>query len=487
MPDNNDGITVIDITTPENPSYCFISGSDLSNAKDRVPISAEEYVRSYYSVPDGEEEGNRDEECVLKSIASLEGEPLVSLEMLADAWPHEYQKASEHRQTAASNTSEETANTAIPALTDLALKPAVEYALRTDQTTEIEELLWMPRKTELIKEILQAENPFPATGIALLIKIIAVEAEADKSIDLSHFFLSSEQIVSVVAKFRAIEVLRLSHNTNVTIDTVRVVLTSLPRLRRLFLLDTSVANKGLCDLLSDEPKLFCNMETLIHPHFLLSKEGAYPNAFSLIVAPAQNHSLAAASLPYFTPAMVVQALTDYLIGFSSEHSYPYSVLQSTLVPQVILAAGIRQNGQGWTERSVPLFAQYSLRAFTGEGWFFAFQWPLFGYNNTPDKKYAFVKVNPAALKKTTQVKEPEQSKTVDDDDNAQAAQHVVCDLGAFLEEMEREGRPAPAAPAVDGLVAIFKKLCDGFNLKLMTHDEVNPFVEAAISRQPFRY
>jgi hypothetical protein len=79
----------------------------------------------------------------------------------------------------------------------------VEEAVLINETTEIEELLWMPGKAKLIKAILQNQSPFPESGMALLTKIIGLEVEADKTIDLSHFVLSSEQIVSMVIQFQA--------------------------------------------------------------------------------------------------------------------------------------------------------------------------------------------------------------------------------------------------------------------------------------------
>lgn len=139
----------------------------------------------------------------------------MTLEMLADAWPAEYEKSHENSQKIKPDcldASEESAPTVIPSLAELSLKPAVEEALWTNQTTEIEELLWMSHKTELIK--------------------------ANKIIDFSHFSLFPEGIVSMVSQFEAVEVLRLSHNPNVTIETVRRVLPALPCLRRLVLLNT---------------------------------------------------------------------------------------------------------------------------------------------------------------------------------------------------------------------------------------------------------
>ena len=488
--DNNDGITIVDITTPEDPSYCFISGGGLESADGRVPLSAEEYVREYYPVPSDKIE--RDGECsmeetVLRNIAAFDGVPLLSLEKLADAWPQEYQASYEKFQKIGSNSSEEVASAVIPSLAELSLKPAVEQAVLINKTTKIEELLWMPGKPKLIKGILQNQNPFPESGMALLTKIIGFEVEADITIDLSHFALSSEQIVSIVVQFQATECLKLSHNPNVTIDTVREVLSSLPHVRRLWLLNTSVANEDLRDLLSDQPRLFVHTEVLVHPLFLRFSEGSYPNAFSLMVAPVQAHVLGIASLPYFTPALVVQTLRDYLAAFTSEDSYPYPVLQSTLLPQVLLASEVRKSGQKWGERSVPLFPQYSLRAFQGEGWFFAFQWPLFNGGPSSNNKYAFVKINPTAFQRAIDVPEADQLKSPEDEDTQMTAQHKVCDLETFLRETEMEGHPTPAAPAVGALAAIFEKLGNTHGLALMDHGKVNSFIADARIRMRFRY
>jgi hypothetical protein len=54
MLDNNDGITVIDVTDPESPAYCFVSvyglgcSEDTSNIQDMTPLSATQYLRAYY-------------------------------------------------------------------------------------------------------------------------------------------------------------------------------------------------------------------------------------------------------------------------------------------------------------------------------------------------------------------------------------------------------------------------------------------------------
>ena len=426
----------------------------------------------------------------------MRGYPLVTLEVLADAWPQEYRRTLELNSKKSGSddgsAGEEPANVDIPSLAELTLKPAVEQALQSDQTSLIDQILWMPQKAEPIKAILREQNPFPDAGVALLTKIVHSEVEASKTFDLSHFFLASEQIISMVSQFQSLEVLKLSHNPNVTTNTVRGVLSSLPCLRSLFLLDTSVSGEDICNLLVDEPRLFFNIDALVHPHFLALKEGAYPNAFSLITVPTQMQSVGIASLPYFTPTLAVQALVDYL-GAYIEQLHIISICQTTLLPQVILASDVRRKGQSWSERNVPLFPLFSLRALRGEGWLFAFQWAdvLFNYDRRPrdtfNNQYAFVKINPAALQQTDQVQEAAQLQTVSDEEKPTAHQHKICDLIQFLEEMELEGRPALATLLVDALVVVFKKLGDNHGLVLMNHKEVESFIAAAELRVSFRY
>lgn len=40
--DNNDGISVIDVTDPLHPAYCFMKGC--------LPLSAYEYLQEYYDM-----------------------------------------------------------------------------------------------------------------------------------------------------------------------------------------------------------------------------------------------------------------------------------------------------------------------------------------------------------------------------------------------------------------------------------------------------
>lgn len=79
--DNNNGISIIDITDPLNPSYCFVDGS----LEGETPLNASDYVRAYYPVPNAEQDEYENDEFVQESIAALAGENSVTWEMLAEA------------------------------------------------------------------------------------------------------------------------------------------------------------------------------------------------------------------------------------------------------------------------------------------------------------------------------------------------------------------------------------------------------------------
>lgn len=229
--DNNDGISVIDVTDPSNLAYCYVSVIGLEAAEDgapgMVPLSASDYLRAYYRIPSAKDMKNVSvrltEEDVIRTIELLDGERLVTLEMLAEAWPSEYEKSLGVTSAKPSAGEPGADRVDIPSLADLAIKPAVEHSLQVGDTNDIEQLLWMPGKTAQIKNSLRGQNPFPNSGISLLVKVLEYESKASGAVDLSGFMLSTDQFEPIVSKVKdlAPEVLNLSHNPNLTINVVR--------------------------------------------------------------------------------------------------------------------------------------------------------------------------------------------------------------------------------------------------------------------------
>jgi hypothetical protein len=92
--DNDDGISIIDVTDPAEPSYCFVFFYRIKNVKVHKPLSAEGYVRVYYpkyTPPESEETEEQasyrrdclaQEEDVMTTIAKLQDVKLIDLGML---------------------------------------------------------------------------------------------------------------------------------------------------------------------------------------------------------------------------------------------------------------------------------------------------------------------------------------------------------------------------------------------------------------------
>ncbi|KAJ7904413.1 hypothetical protein B0H14DRAFT_3421196 [Mycena olivaceomarginata] len=380
--DNNDGITVFDITDSANPSYCFVSTFGLEAAvgvETRVPLSAEQYCRAYYPVPTDnklKKEGAKEmEQDVQEKIDALRDERLMTLDVLAEAWPKEY------RYSAPTNPAEDTessnlASNPIPSLVELSLKPAVEQAVQTGETEGLEDLVWHPGKADLIKSILRDQKPFPDSGVPLLTKVI--QQQSDKSsLDLSGFSLTDSQLISLFSfpGVEKVEVLDLSHNPNITTDALRQLLPATSKLRHLILLNTSITDEKLYELLIQEPKLFRSVEQLTHPAFLSWQDPArYPNGFAYVGFHG-GQSACSASLPVFTPALV-----------------SYGFFGSSLVPQAAFAGAVRSADQPWSARHVHCFPALTDTPFDGQGWLFAATWASMYSNDA--SRYGFVSLEP---------------------------------------------------------------------------------------------
>ncbi|KAJ6599168.1 hypothetical protein DFH09DRAFT_1389279 [Mycena vulgaris] len=455
--DNNDGISVIDITDPTNPSYCFVS----------VPLSAEQYARAYYPVPtDAEKAENgvkETEEDVQQKIESLRDERIMTLDVLAEAWSTEYKSS-----TPTSAKDPAPASEPFPSLADLAVKPAVEHGIQTGETEELEGLVWLPGKARLITSALRSHDPFPDSGMALLVKVIQHEVGSDKTaLDLSGFPLSDTQVISLLTllEMKEIELLKLSHNPNITVDGLRQVLSSIPMLRRLVLLDTSISDEQIYQLLTEEPKLFYTLEELIHPALISWQNPTrYPNGFAY-VGLNDRQSLCSISVAIFTPAIVVQSLTDYLTPLAERGpSELYGHLGSSLVPQAIFASAIRSEGAPWGERRVSCVPGRADTPFDGKGWLFVASWDIYQNARGPGNRFGFAKV-------------PRDS----------GGAWKICDLHSFLKEMALEGRPPASEHAVKKLTAVFTTLGSKKGAKIWTDDEILPFTQMFTMRSARGY
>lgn len=477
--DNNDGISIIDVTDPYAPSYCFVASGS------RRPLTAEQYVRLYYdkyAIPSNleteetEEQKNKRlvEEDVQATIALLDDYKLLDLQMLAEAWPAEYEK--QHRQSQQNKAPSESAlPDVLLSLADMAITPAVVHAVKSDDTVDIEGMVWMPGKADTIKTALRAQTPFPNSALTLLKKIIAHDLEEGHSLDLSGFTLSTEQISKLVVDVEKAESLNLSQNPAITIDGVRAVLAAIPLKRIILLGCPSVSSEDVKNLVESEPKLFYHLDAFVHPFFLgVLKDGEvaspYTNAFSYIgIHKGMGGPLKAASLPFFTPENIIHALYDYLAALFNEDDF-FSDIGPSLPMQAALAS-VRKPDQKWSERSTAVVPQLGLGALDGEGWTFMTHLKRFGGYGS----YAFVKFALHPLPESEEENgrlevmaanftgKPDESKGV-------KPFWEIHDLSSFLAQMTLEGRPNPPDVSVAKLQGVLDNMQGESNL--MVDDNV---------------
>ncbi|SJL09184.1 uncharacterized protein ARMOST_12560 [Armillaria ostoyae] len=481
--DNNEGITVIDVTNPSKPAYCFVKLDE-----SRILSAAQD------------------------AIDALDGIDMVTLDMLAEAWPTEYEAPGTSEPPIAEDSSPcSTPESPVPSLFDLALGAVVERGLATGDTSGLESVVWMPEKGSMIKAALLKQNPFPDTGLSLLAQVIAQESRSEHKVDLRNFSVNTDQLLSVLSDPSiTIRTLNLSGNANITGDTIRKVLTARPTLICLVLLNTSVHDEELKELIITEPKLFYHMQDLIHPFLLnqaesdIDKASSYPNAFSFISnASFGADGIPVASLPFLNPPKIVQGLTDALVSYVAmpKFSIP-SPSMCYFFPRVAFSSAVRSVTREWSERYVSTFPQESQGALEGEGWCFALKIceydleqyeEFYGFLKMPslhnaaaDEDYADDPENSASQRVARTV-----LKSASEERNAAHASEeshtnaplstsihsMIYDLEDFLEVMISEGRPAPTAAAVGRLRRVLKLMKSRRGVRLMEEKDIKPFIE----------
>ena len=104
--DNNNGITIIDMSNPEKPAYCFMSihhlecldDSKEAEAENFKPYDVKEYIGLHY--PDWNKETKDPEEVkfygdVKKSVEYLENFDLLTIERVYEIFPRMFQEGFE--------------------------------------------------------------------------------------------------------------------------------------------------------------------------------------------------------------------------------------------------------------------------------------------------------------------------------------------------------------------------------------------------------
>ena len=505
--DNNDGISVIDVTNPTAPSYCFVSVYELELAKKEVPalvpLSAEQYVRAYYpkytSPPKpGPKETEKEaierrkvlaaENDVQDVIAKLQDVKLIDLEMLAEAWPAEYDPDGKLKGTANIVTGPVTDDVCSPF--NPRVSPAyLASAIERGATRDFEARVWMPGGASAIKAALRLLSPFPDAGMELLMKVMEKEVSGpDAELDLTGLSLSSAQLEKLVSPMKEVSVVNLSHMPTLDIDGVCTVLAKFPRLKRLNLLGSpSISADSIYSLLHTRYHLFNHLESLIHPSLLGELKDAadccpYCNAFSFIGVNPYTRRLKACSLPFFTPSRVIQALIDTLQPLCSGHDSE-SFLETSFPIQAAFSS-VRAPGQKWSERDTVIIPQLSLRALKGEGWTFAMN---SSYSNSSFAFLRFKSQSPVASgKEQPEAEGKEKGATLAPNEN-DAVGWEIHDLASFVNQLVLDGKPRPPDDLVNNLQDTLTILQTTKAWRFMADDDVRKFLDDVTTNLRYLY
>ncbi|THU99697.1 hypothetical protein K435DRAFT_776898 [Dendrothele bispora CBS 962.96] len=496
--DSDDDMSIIDVTDPSNPAYCFVYeyGGE--------PIDMKGYIAKYYDMSDMQklvESGEMEETIAVRAVkvvSALEGVRVLTSDALAEAWPDEYNVDNPSPETH-STESAELQKQKVPSLVDLTLSPAVDNALASSDIEQLEYLLMIPGKAELVKRYLMTKNPLPDSGTALLTNIITHEFESTSRVilDLSgYLYLSSDQVVYIVNALAEtlpghILSLKLSGNQNISTTTVVEVLKAFPQLLRLVLLNTSITNDQLLELVSTSPNLFFNLHDLVHPAFLYpivsndprwlhryaapaTLHPAYRHGLTFVSFDGRNNDITTDSVPFFNPEQLLKKLARPLsIMTQSEDPYfDHSYVGSGLGPILSLSAGTTvvdpsktmkegatdksslvsvDGGSDWYSRSVVSSPRAgSSDCFRGVGWIFILK---FGTDIPSTRRYGFVKVDEDLLVREEKSEEDGKSLLLE----LVPGLYKIYDVKGFLKEIGKEGRPSPN----EEVVAAFEQALGG--------------------------
>ncbi|KAF9266833.1 hypothetical protein L218DRAFT_985409 [Marasmius fiardii PR-910] len=389
--DNSEGISVFDVTDPQNPAYIaqkiwitFLSVQKTTSHKPGMKTRNVLMEKQDGDVEDGYSEDDSD---VLE-------EPGYT-------------------------------DTIVPSLADLLLKPVIDQAVTCDVPEPLEPVILIRGKGRCILK----DNPL--------------------DIDLSYLRLSSDnilQILSGLEKPQPIQCLNLSHNKNVSTSTLRVVLKAHPTTRRIVLYETSISDEDLYSLLHLEPSLFYGVEQVIHPSLfsfeIPCRESLHP-AFIFYSAGDSYAASAMASFPLLNLTLILQSVSDLLrvwiyslkLERDSKTSMRQYLNDSQLAYLSVFSSGLRTKDQRWGERAVVQCPLPTPNAFF-EGWMFVLYLPSH-YNPLGRRRYGFIRPK----------------SKIDVQAQRGLPEYEIHDLDSFITTAEAEGYPQAPVGAVDEKVA----------------------------------
>ncbi|KAH8833121.1 hypothetical protein DL96DRAFT_1584840 [Flagelloscypha sp. PMI_526] len=417
--DNNDGITVIDITDPSNIAYCHASLGYIESPSwpypSKAPVSGEEYANAYETDFD---EGD-------DTLQILNAARIIPLHVLAEAWPQDFKSDSPAPTVAAVEP------TAIPSLVELALSSGVKKAIEDDDLSSLNAFLLDPSKVLAILDILRTQEVYSPPALRLIAQLFPKNLS---SVDLSGFRLTTEDLVTVLSseEFCETETLNLSRNINVRFETITKIASTFPKINRVIVYQTSISVEDIDGL---ERPVLESLPFLVHPARFELRENARTTSepgFSFYSSPGIFSNVQnAISIPLqlVNLDLIVHGLSDYLAAvlISAQGRSGGGLGNCQIATMSIFSAAPRKEGQSWGKRTV-LFVPTPSQNVLKQGWIFVCS--LDSYD--PEGYYGFLRPTPpsSAGDKTT---------------------YEIHDFDSFLVQMKAEGygdAPEPLATKV---------------------------------------
>ena len=397
------------------------------------------------------EEERQWRESLLNAVKALANVPIITASMLREAWPYET-FASPPRSSAPlplvlCQAMPTGSRGPVRTLADMSLGIAMKHSIQNADTTELEKMLWLPGKAVRVKTLLHALRPFPNSALRLL-SIALKELKETSRVDLTGFQVSGTQIATSLYDMDDTYSVDLSDNTVIVADDIIDIVAAAPSVRRIVLMGCpSVDGARLLELVRCQPTRFRTVEGILHPAFCsLEKPGAYPSAFSCASSRVSySVSTSCVSIPFFTAAQVVQAITDVIPwqdGLKSDRMRDASY-HAQEVAFAAFHSGTRQHGQSRRERTVmtvPLESSWLPPLRSKSLW--TFIWKMSENNDRRNaeahKWWGFVHITR---------REPQET-------DGDPVEMTIYDLQGFLQCMAQEGRPMPSDEAVAKLEKI---------------------------------
>ncbi|KAG8905175.1 hypothetical protein FRB99_000589 [Tulasnella sp. 403] len=215
--DNNDGITVLDVTNPCSPSVCFVnigtSSSELRTLPVGIPLTAERYIRHYLPLPRPDDltpfhasEYDNGE----KALEQLANVPLLSRAVLDATWPDSIFK---HKDTDGEPPSP-------------LLEPVDDPVWITKALTlarDDPEVLRLSKEADGLQQDDKPLETIPDILVPMIIRAIQVayeQGENPKQLDISCLNLEPHAYVQIVEAFPDATSLSFSGCRNITTEAI---------------------------------------------------------------------------------------------------------------------------------------------------------------------------------------------------------------------------------------------------------------------------